>query len=229
MDRKALSSSFPLLYFYPDIAGLAKLFRKSRAVLLLYKVPQLPERFLVAVERLDYVFAVQDTDIPPHVRVAPRDTGEVLEPPPGIGYGAFTAVHPDKRRNERVRRDVREVAHQREYPVVLVRVHTLDDGAGLLPQVRNGLKGGKVGVLCWGYYTACAFVELEVGGLRAGAFAPGYRVRGNVPGLKVEYLFEALDSYQESLWRLRDLIEKKDGAALAEEFGKARDVRIKIK
>lgn len=90
------------------------------------------------------------------------------------------------------------------------------------------------------YALVSALVGMD-GGERAIAYAGGgfkdfTRIAGSHPDmwrdiciLNGENIIKALDSYQESLWRLRDLIEKKDGAALAEEFGKARDVRIKIK
>jgi len=38
----------------------------------------------------------------------------------------------------------------------------------------------------------------------------------------------ALDSYQEALWRLRDLIEKADGEALYAEFERGRNVRMRL-
>jgi prephenate dehydrogenase len=90
------------------------------------------------------------------------------------------------------------------------------------------------------YALVSALIGMD-GGERAIAYAGGgfkdfTRIAGSHPDmwrdiciLNGENIIKALDSYQESLWRLRELIEKKDGAALAEEFGKARDVRIKIK
>ncbi|MBI5696103.1 MAG: prephenate dehydrogenase/arogenate dehydrogenase family protein [Nitrospirae bacterium] len=41
-------------------------------------------------------------------------------------------------------------------------------------------------------------------------------------------ILKALDSYQESLWKLRDLIDKGDGEALAAVFDRARTIRKKI-
>jgi len=94
------------------------------------------------------------------------------------------------------------------------------------------------------HVAAYALVSALVGmdsGERAIAYAGGgfkdfTRIAGSHPDmwrdiciLNGENIIKALDSYQESLWRLRELIEKKDGAALSEEFSKARDVRVKIK
>ncbi len=69
----------------------------------------------------------------------------------------------------------------------------------------------------------------------AGGFKDFTRIAGSHPAmwrdiclLNGPNILAALDSYQEALWRLRELIEKGDGDSLASEFEKARAVRLKI-
>lgn len=69
----------------------------------------------------------------------------------------------------------------------------------------------------------------------AGGFKDFTRIAGSHPDmwrdiclLNGPNILSALDSYQEALWRLRELIEKGDGAALADEFARARDLRRKL-
>ena len=69
----------------------------------------------------------------------------------------------------------------------------------------------------------------------AGGFKDFTRIAGSHPDmwrdiclLNGKNILTALDSYQEALWRFRELIEKGDGAALADEFARARDLRRKL-
>lgn len=69
----------------------------------------------------------------------------------------------------------------------------------------------------------------------AGGFKDFTRIAGSHPAmwrdiclLNGKNIIAALDSYQESLWKLRELIEKGDGDGLKAEFDRARDLRHKI-
>jgi prephenate dehydrogenase len=69
----------------------------------------------------------------------------------------------------------------------------------------------------------------------AGGFKDFTRIAGSHPAmwrdiclLNGPNILAALDSYQESLWKLREMIEKSDGEGLAAEFERARTIRLKI-
>ena len=90
------------------------------------------------------------------------------------------------------------------------------------------------------YAMVAALSDMD-GGEKAIAFAAGgfkdfTRIAGSHPEmwrdvcvLNGPNILAALDGYQESLWKLREMIEKGDGEALAAVFEKARAVRNKIK
>lgn len=69
----------------------------------------------------------------------------------------------------------------------------------------------------------------------AGGFRDTTRIAGSPPDiwrdislLNGPNILAAIDGYQEALWRLRDLIEKRDGNALAAEYDRARTIRQKL-
>jgi len=69
----------------------------------------------------------------------------------------------------------------------------------------------------------------------AGGFKDFTRIAGSHPAmwrdiclLNGPNILAALDSYQEALWKLRDMIDKGDGERLVAEFERARTIRLKI-
>lgn len=72
-------------------------------------------------------------------------------------------------------------------------------------------------------------------GFAAGGFKDFTRIAGSPADvwrdiclLNGENIIDAIDSYQDKLRKLRELIEKKDGDALAKEFDHARDIRKRL-
>jgi len=112
-------------------------------------------------------------------------------------------VHMDPDEHDRVFALISHLPHVAAYAMVSA-VAGMDDGAKAISYAAGGFKD---------------FTRI------AGSPADVWR---DICLLNGPNIIDAIDSYQEALWKLRGFIEKKDGAALASEFDKARAIRRKL-
>src|SRR5882672_701985 len=117
---RCFTASLPL--FQPAVSRVARSCEQPLqrlAVAALENAAHPLELALVALQLAEQPLAVGEADVPPHLRVAGGDAGEVAEAPRGVSEQALRVLAPGDLVDEREREDVRQVADRGEHRVVL--------------------------------------------------------------------------------------------------------------